>query len=153
MVLAELAALNSAYGVVKAAIGNGAEIHNIVSKVSKWAGLVEEAESKHRSERTRKGAVGELEEALETWQTVKRIQEQEEELRNMIISTTGDLNAWNDIISIRTKLRKDKINRQKKAAARRRQLQENIAIGTLIFIIMGVFVAILVLFLLFSGFI
>lgn len=150
--LAELAALNSAYGIVKAAVGNGAEIHNIVSKVSKWAGLVEEAESRHRNERTKKNATGELEEALETWQTVKRIREQEEELRNMIISTTGDLNAWNDIVLIRTRLRKDKINRKKKDDARRRQLQENIAIGVLIFIIFGGVIAVVVVSLLLMGF-
>ena len=150
--LAELAALNSAYGIVKAAVGNGAEIHSIVSKVSKWAGLVEEAESRHRNERTKKNATGELEEALETWQTVRRIREQEHELRNMIIATTGDLNAWNDIVSIRTRLRKDKINKRKKADARRRQLLDNFAIGTLIFLITGGVVAVVLVSLLLMGF-
>ena len=147
--LAELAALNSAYQVVKTALGNGAEVHNIVNKISAWAGLVEQAESKHRAERSRRGAVGELEEALDTWQTVKRIREQEQELKNMIIATTGDLNAWNDIVSIRTQQRKNKAARAKKAEARRAKIQENIAIGSIIILIIA-FVMVILLLSLFS---
>lgn len=150
--LAELAAINSAYQVVRNLVSNGNEISGCISQISKWAGLVEQAEKKHRSERTRKGAMGELEEALDTWQTVKRIREQEEELRNMIIATTGNINAWNDIVSIRTKLRKDKADKLQKQQIRRQKIQENIAIGTLIFIIAGSVVGAVVVALLLMGF-
>lgn len=145
--LAELAAINSAYGVVKGLLNNGREVHNCISQISKWAGLVEKAESNHRAERSRKGALGELEEALDTWQTIKRIREQETELKNLIIASTGDLNAWNDIVSIRTRQRKDKIARAKKAEQRKAKIQENIAIGSLIFLSVGTVVFIVILFL------
>jgi len=150
--LAELAAINSAYQVVRNLVSNGSELSGYVSQISKWAGLVEQAESKHRQERTKQGAMGELEQALDTWQTVKRIQEQEEELRNMIIASSGNLNAWNDIVPIRTKIRKDKANRLKKQEARRKKIQENIAIGTLIFILAGSVVGAVVVALLLMGF-
>ena len=150
--LAELAAINSAYGIVRSLVSNGNELSSCFGQISKWAGLVEQAESKHRSERTRKGVTGELEEALDTWQTVRRIREQEEELRNMIISTTGNMNAWNDIVAIRTRLRKEKANRLQKQEARRRKIQENIAIGTLIFIVAGSVVGAVVVALLLMGF-
>ena len=150
--LAELAAINSAYQVVRNLVSNGNELSGCIGQISKWAGLVEQAESRHRNERSRKGAMGELEEALDTWQTVKRIREQEEELRNMIIATTGNINAWNDIVSIRTRLRKEKANRLKKQQARRKKIQENIAIGTLIFIVAGSVVGAVVVSLLLMGF-
>ena len=65
----------------------------------------------------------------------------------MIIATTGDLNAWNDIVSIRTQQRKNKAARAKKAELRKIKLQENIAIGSLIIVIVATVVFIVVLFL------
>ena len=134
--IAELVAINSAYAVVKTAIGNGAEIGSIANKIGKWVGLVEQAESQHRKERSRKGASsGELEEALSTWQTVKAIKEQETDLKNLIIAQTGNMNAWNEIVQIRTNLRKEKLAKKKKAENRRRQISENIQTFSMIVIL------------------
>lgn len=135
--LVELAAINSAYAIVRSAVANGREITDCAKQIGNYFGLVEQAESEHRKERNRNNATGELEEALETWANVKKIREHEVELKNLIISQSGNLNAWNEIVQIRTSIRKKKARLKKEAEQRQAQILEYTMWGSLVAVILG----------------
>ena len=69
------------------------------------------------------------EEALETFGAIKKAKAMEEELRNFLIATYG-LNAWNDLLRIQAKIRKQR----KEEAERKRRQKEEIIKYTIVFL-------------------
>lgn len=119
--LAELAAANAAFNVIKAALANGKELSSLGSRVFDYF----DNKAKIQERATQKGGGSDLEEFM----ALERLRLQEEELRERMIYA-GRPGLWNDWLKFQAQAARqrraaaDAIARKK---ARRAEQLENIA--------------------------
>lgn len=102
--LAEIAAANAAFSVIKAALANGKELSALGSKVFEYF----DNKSKIQEQATQKGSGSDLEEFM----ALEQLRRQEEELRERMVYA-GRAGMWDDWIQF-----------QAQAARRRREAKE-----------------------------
>lgn len=105
----------------------GRSIEQMAGDLSRWSAAVDDVESAHRKAKSRRvGSVNE--EALETWQHVRQVKQQEEQLRLMIISQHG-MQAYDQLVKLRVKIR---VQRQKEIQRIKKQREELITWGVIL---------------------
>ena len=124
--LAELAAANAAFQVIKQAVSNGKDIAAAGSAIAKFVGAKQDLERKS----LKKGGGSDLEEFM----ALEQIREQEEQLRQMMIYL-GRPGLWNDWQKFQAKARVARKEAEEEARRKRKQIIE-IAIVTF-FLIVG----------------
>jgi hypothetical protein len=136
--LAELAAANAAFAVIKGALANGKELHQLGSRVFDYF----DNKSKIQEKATQKGGGSDLAEFM----ALEQLKQQEEELRERMVYA-GRPGMWDDWVKFQAQAARRR--REKKEAAvreaKRRQKQledfaEYIALGVGIFILAGLLV-------------
>lgn len=125
--IAEIAAANAAFAVIKGALANGKELHQLGSRVFDYF----DNKAKIQENATKKGGGSELEEFM----ALEQLRQQEEELRERMVYA-GRPGMWGDWQKFQAaaarKRREDAeaVKREKaRRAARLAQLTEYIAIG------------------------
>ena len=125
--LAEIAAANAAFSVIKAALANGKELHQLGSRVFDYF----DNKSKIQEKATQKGGGSDLEEFM----ALEQLRQQEEELRERMVYA-GRPGMWNDWVKFQAaaaRKRREAQEAAKREAARRAarlaQMAEYIAIG------------------------
>tara|TARA_R100000315_G_scaffold12748_1_gene4130 strand:+ start:1050 stop:1481 length:432 start_codon:yes stop_codon:yes gene_type:complete len=135
--LAELAAANAAFAVIKTAVQNGKDIAAAGSAIANFVGAKEDLQRKA----SKKGGGSDLEEFM----ALEQIREQEEQLKQIMIYA-GRPGLWGDWQRFQAKARIARREAQE-AAIRKRKKIIDITIITIFFIlgltIMGAFVALL----------
>ena len=135
--LAELAAANAAFAVIKQAVSNGKDIAAAGSAIAEFVGAKEKLQQKAQ----RKGGGSDLEEFM----ALEKIKEQEDQLKQIMIYA-GRPGLWGDWQRFQAKARIARREAQE-AAIRKRKKIIDITIITIFFIlgltIMGAFVALL----------
>jgi len=135
--LAELAAANAAFQVIKTAVQNGKEIASAGKAISNFVGAKEQLQRKAQ----KKGGGSDLEEFM----ALEQIREQEEQLKQIMIYA-GRPGLWGDWQRFQAKARIAR-REAEEAAIRKRKKIMDITIITIFFIlglvIMGAFVALL----------
>ena len=125
--LAEIAAANAAFAVIKGALANGKELHQLGSRVFDYF----DNKAKIQESATKKGGGSDLEEFM----ALERLKQQEEELRERMVYA-GRPGMWTDWQKFQAQAAR-KRREEAEAAARERkrraerlaQLTEYIAIG------------------------
>jgi type IV secretory pathway component VirB8 len=123
--LAELAAANAAFAVIKTAVQNGKDIAAAGSAIASFVGAKEDLQRKTQ----KKGGGNDLEEFL----ALEQIREQEEQLRQIMIYT-GRPGLWNDWQKFQAKARVARREAEEERIRKRKQYFE-IAIITFLFIV------------------
>ena len=123
--LAELAAANAAFAVIKTAVQNGKDIAAAGSAIASFVGAKETLEKKAN----KKGGNSDLEEFM----ALEQIREQEEQLRQIMIYT-GRPGLWTDWQKFQAKARVARREAEEEARRKRKQYFE-IAIITFLFIV------------------
>ena len=135
--LAELAAANAAFQVIKTAVQNGKEIASAGKAISNFVGAKEQLQKKAQ----KKGGGSDLEEFM----ALEQIREQEEQLKQIMIYA-GRPGLWGDWQRFQAKARIAR-REQEEAAIRKRKKIFDITIITIFFIlgltIFGAFIALL----------
>jgi len=135
--LAELAAANAAFAVIKTAVQNGKDIASAGNAIAQFVGAKEKLQKKSQ----KKGGGSDLEEFM----ALEKIREQEEQLKQIMIYA-GRPGLWGDWQRFQAKARIAR-REQEEAAARKRKKILEVTIVTIFFIlglsIMGAFVALL----------
>lgn len=122
--LAELAAANAAFAIIKQAVSNGKELANAGSAIADFVGAKEELRRKgEKKKRSPFSGGGDLEEFM----ALEKIKEQEEQLREMMV-WAGRPGMWNDWQKFQAEARKA---RQKAEEARARRKKKIIEISLL----------------------
>lgn len=109
--LAELAAANAAFAVIKQAISNGKEIADCTKAISSFV---------NAKESLRKKSVGRKRHDLEEFMALEKIRRQEEELKEYMIYA-GRPGLWYDWVRFQANARKERlaeIERRKKRKAK-----------------------------------
>jgi hypothetical protein len=124
--LAELAAANAAFQVIKQAVSNGKDIAAAGSAIAKFVGAKQDLERKS----IKKGGGSDLEEFM----ALEQIREQEEQLKQIMIYT-GRPGLWHDWQRFQAKARVARKETEEAARRKRKQIIE-ISIVTF-FLVLG----------------
>jgi len=128
--LAEIAAANAAFAVIKTAIQNGREIADVANKVGEYVDATESLRKK--GEKKKRAGNGDLEEFMH----LEKLKQQEEQLKEWMI-WAGRPGLWQDWIRFQAEARKRRLAEQE---ARRRRIKQWIEIGTIALVcILGLF--------------
>ena len=125
--IAEIAAANAAFAVIKGALANGKELHQLGSRVFDYF----DNKAKIQEKATQKGGGSDLEEFM----ALEQLKQQEEELRERMVYA-GRPGMWNDWVNFQAAAARKRREAQEAAkrekarrAARLAELAEYIAIG------------------------
>jgi len=111
--LAEIAAANAAFGILKTAISNGKEIADAASAVASFVGAKESLQRKAQ----KKGGGSDLEEFL----ALEKIRQQEDELKQIMIYA-GRPGLWHDWQKFQAKARVARREAEVAAMEKRRKI-------------------------------
>ncbi len=135
--LAELAAANAAFQVIKSAVQNGKEIASAGKAIANFVGAKEQLQRKAQ----KKGGGSDLEEFM----ALEQIREQEEQLKQIMIYA-GRPGLWGDWQRFQAKARIARREAEEAAIRKRKKIME-ITIITIFFVlglsIFGAFIALL----------
>ena len=120
--LAEIAAANAAFAVIKGAIRNGKEIADVASQVGKYVNATEDLRRKGEKKKRAGGA------DLEEFMHLEKLKQQEEELKQLMIYT-GRPGLWHDWIKFQAQARKDRLAA---AEARKRKIEQWVEIAIIV---------------------
>ena len=134
--LAELAAANAAFQVIKQAVSNGKDIAAAGSAIAKFVGAKQDLERKS----LKKGGGSDLEEFM----ALEQIREKEEELKQMMI-ILGRPGLWHDWQRFQAKARVARREAEIEAAQRRKKIVEGTIIAVFILLILAILGAIVAL--------
>ncbi len=144
--LAEIAAANAAFAVIKGALANGKELHQLGSRVFDYF----DNKAKIQEAATKKGGGSDLEEFM----ALEQLRQQEEELRERMVYA-GRPGMWNDWVKFQAaaaRKRREAQEAAEKAAklrkAKMEQLVEYIAVGIATVILAGLIIYGIVLYML-----
>jgi len=142
--LAEIAAANAAFAVIKGALANGKELHQLGSRVFDYF----DNKAKIQEEATKKGGGSDLAEFM----ALEQLKQQEEELRERMVYA-GRPGMWNDWVKFQAAAARKRREAKEEAAreAKRRQeelekMAEYIAIGLATIVLAGLMVGGLVIY-------
>ena len=134
--LAELAAANAAFAVIKQAVSNGKEIAAAGNAIAQFVGAKEKLERKAQQ----KGGGSDLEEFL----ALEKIKEQEKQLKELMIYT-GRPGLWHDWQRFQAKARVARREAEVAAAAKRKKIVEGTIIALFVLCCLAVLGALIAL--------
>jgi molecular chaperone GrpE (heat shock protein) len=118
--LAELAAANAAFSIIKQAVSNGRDLANAGSAIADFVGAKEELRKKgEKKKRSPFSGGGDLEEFM----ALEKIKEQEEQLREMMV-WAGRPGMWADWQKFQTEARKARQKAEEARARRKKKIIE-----------------------------
>ena len=121
--LAELAAANAAFAVIKQAVQNGKEIAAAGSAIAEFVGAKEKLQARAQ----KKGGGSDLEEFM----ALEKIRQQEDELKTIMIYA-GRPGLWHDWQRFQAKARVARREAEIAAAEKRRKIFDGVIIATFI---------------------
>lgn len=131
--IAEIAAANAAFAVIKAALANGKELHQLGSRVFDYF----DNKAKIQEKATQKGGGSDLEEFM----ALERLKQQEEELRERMVYA-GRPGMWNDWVKFQAMASRKRREAKEAAAREALRRKENLARLTE-YIVMGMAIVVL----------
>jgi len=122
--LAELAAANAAFGIIKNFVSNGKELSGCAKQISDFVFSKEQIEKNLKKKKAKGVGGGDLEEFM----ALEQIREKEEELKKIMIYL-GRPGLWQDWQSFQAEARKSRRYAEKMAEKRRQELIEYAGYG------------------------
>jgi hypothetical protein len=144
--LAEIAAANAAFAVIKGALANGKELHQLGSRVFDYF----DNKAKIQESATKKGGGSDLEEFM----ALEQLRQQEEELRERMVyaGRPGMWGDWQKFQAAAARKRREEAEAAKREIARRAerlaQLTEYIALGVASVVLAGLLIYGIILYML-----
>jgi hypothetical protein len=121
--LAELAAANAAFSVIKSFVSNGKELTGCAKHISDFVFSKEQLEKKAKKQKSKGGGSD-----LEEFMALEQIREKEEELKKMMIYI-GRPGLWQDWQAFQAEARKSRRYQEKMAAKRQAEIMEYMGYG------------------------
>tara|TARA_R100000734_G_C3269709_1_gene65989 strand:+ start:162 stop:605 length:444 start_codon:yes stop_codon:yes gene_type:complete len=129
--LAELAAANAAFSVIKNFVSNGKELTGCAKHISDFVFAKEEIEKKAKKQKARGVGGSDLEEFL----ALEKIKQQEDELKQIMIYA-GRPGLWQDWQQFQAEARKSRRYAEKMAQKRREELMEYAGYGVAVIFVL-----------------
>lgn len=109
----------TALAAVKAAVSAGQELVNVTKQIGEFFDGVDDLRNKHEKKKNSPFASSD-ENAMDTFVKLQQAKDAEEELRQIVIATRG-FSAWQELLDIRARIRRE---RKEREAAERLAKQE-----------------------------
>jgi hypothetical protein len=109
----------TALAAVKAAVSAGQELVNVTKQIGDFFDGVDDLRNKHEKKKNSPFASAD-ENAMDTFVKLQQAKDAEEELRQIVIATRG-FSAWQELLDIRARIRRE---RKEREAAERLAKQE-----------------------------
>lgn len=135
--LAELAAANAAYAVIRETLVNGGDLISVGGKLAEYVGLKQQIATKSKQH----GGICE-----EFW-ALEKLRQQEEELKTLLIYQ-GRPGLWDDWLRFQENKRKEEAEQErldKKKYANRREIAKTVGLSLLIVLLCFSLVGVIVL--------
>ena len=116
----------TAFAAIKAAVSAGQELVNVTKQIGGFFDGVDDLRNKHNKKKS-SAFSGEDENAMETFVALQKAKDAEEELRELIIHLRG-YSAWQDLIAIRARVRREKKEREEEQARLKAERFESLVI-------------------------
>ena len=129
--LAEIAAANAAFAVIKTAIQNGRQIADVAHKVGDYVNATEDARKKAEKRKRKSGGSD-----LEAFIQLEKLRQQEEQLKQWMIYA-GRAGLWQDWQKFQATARKQRLAEQERRIRRRKQVVE-VCLYSILFVLLGV---------------
>jgi|TARA_B100000073_G_scaffold108580_1_gene87460 hypothetical protein len=113
--LAEIAIANAAFGVIKEAIGNGKDLYEMGSVVSKFFDS--------KTELQRKAHKGGYKADMEAFMELEKVKEMEEHIKQQMI-WAGRPGMWDDWLAFQKAAKEERQKREAEERARREELKQ-----------------------------
>ena len=131
--LAELAAANAAFAVIKQCVQNGRELTAAGNAIAQFVTAKEQLQRKGNRKR-KKSSVGGSD--LEEFMALEKIREQEEQLKQFMIYA-GRPGLWNDWQRFQAEARKSRRVQEELAKRRREEIMEMVGYGVAALIVVA----------------
>ena len=132
--LAELAAANAAFGIIKQAISNGKEIGSVATQIATF--ISSQDDLRRKVEKKKKSPFHQGND-FEEFMALEAIREKEEELKQYMIYA-GRAGLWNDWLKFSAQARKDRQAAEEAMRRRRQRMIEVLVIAFFTVIGLGV---------------
>ena len=135
----------TAFAAIKAAVSAGQELVNVTKQIGEFFDGVDDLRNKHNK---KKGCAfsSEDENAMETFVALQKAKDAEDELRALIIHLRG-YSAWQELIAIRARVRREKKEREEEQARLKAERFESLviwgSIGLILTLITGFAIVVL----------
>jgi hypothetical protein len=133
--LAELAAANAAFQVIKQAVSNGRDIASVGSQIAKFVDGKETLQKKVSNKKNSPFYKGN---DFEEFMALESIKEKEAELKQIMLYV-GRPGLWNDWQRFQAEARKARIEAEKERKRKKQELLETIVLSAAIIIGIGIF--------------
>ena len=136
--LAELAAANAAFGVIKQTVMNGKDLASAAHSIGEYIGIKEKLEKEGHKKKNSFWASfkGQGSNDLDEFMALEKIKEQEHELKQLMM-LYGRFHLWDDWQRFQAETRKKRRAAEEKARKKRKQIIEGILLTALIIIGLG----------------
>jgi hypothetical protein len=135
----------TAFAAIKTAVSAGQEIINVTKQIGEFFDGVDDLRSKHEKKKNSPFSGGD-ENAMETFVNLQRAKDAEEELRQIVIATRG-FSAWQELLDIRARIRRERKEKEAAEKLKKQQQIENIMIyggvSVGLFILVGITVVVI----------
>lgn len=131
--LAELAAANAAFAVIKQCVQNGRELTAAGNAIAQFVTAKEQLQRKGNRKRKKSGVGGS---DLEEFMALEKIREQEEQLKQFMIYA-GRPGLWNDWQRFQAEARKSRRVQEELAKRRREEIMEMVGYGVAALIVIA----------------
>ena len=133
----------TAFAAIKGGISAGKQLHSMSKEIAGFFDSVENAKKSHEKKKNSMFASAN-EEAMDTFMKKQAAIDAEAQLRELIIATRG-YSAYQELLKLRKEIRIERKERERKERIEREEMQEMVAlicVALLLFIVVGVGVAI-----------
>jgi hypothetical protein len=135
----------TAFAAIKAAVSAGQELVNVTKQIGEFFDGVDDLRNKHNKKKN-SAFSSEDENAMETFVALQKAKDAEEELRQIVIATRG-YSAWQELLSIRARVRREKKEREEEQARLKAERFESFviwgSIGLILSLITGFAIVVL----------
>ncbi len=135
----------TAFAAIKTAVAAGQEIVNVTKQIGEFFDGVDDLRSKHEKKKSSPFASGD-ENAMETFVNLQRAKDAEEELRQIVIATRG-FSAWQELLDIRARIRRERKEKEAAEKLKKQELFESVMIyggvGIGLFVLVGITVVVI----------
>ena len=136
--LAELAAANAAFGVIKQTVMNGKDLASAAHSIGEYIGIKEKLEKQGSKKKNSFWSAfkGKGANDLDEFMALEKIREQEHELKELMM-LYGRNHLWDDWLTFQAKMRKQRRAEEEKARKKRKQIIEGLLLTILIIVGLG----------------
>jgi len=122
-----IAVATTAYRGIVSAYRAGKQVEAMSKDIGKWMGAIADVKQAHQEKKASRFKNVE-EQALDTFQALKKAEKMEMDLKNFLIANYG-FNAWNDLLKIQRDIRKAKLEEKRLKQKRAEEIMEMLGLG------------------------